>query len=73
MVVEPDQMNEHQLTDVLHAPDFPFITLTESKMHNIWYHDEADLLFYLTDSGFRVTIGSKKVLFDHGYGRTNPN
>lgn len=52
------------LCDVLlDAENFPFITLTESKISNIWYHDKIDNLFYLTLRGFKILRkGSKKQL-----------
>jgi hypothetical protein len=49
-------------TDVCLAPNFPFITLTESKVPNVWYHEERDELFVLSKCGFSLTKGSKKAL-----------
>jgi hypothetical protein len=49
-------------TDVCLAPNFPFITLTESKIPNVWYHEELDELFVLSERGFSLTKGSKKAL-----------
>ena len=63
-------MNEYQNTDVvINVLNCPFITLTESKMRNVWYHDEIDTLFCLTVRGFEVIKGSKKMLFERGLGR----
>lgn len=63
-------MSKHQKTDVvINMQDFPFLTLTESKIGNVWYHDKADLLFALSSRGFRVIKGSKKILFKNGLGR----
>lgn len=70
MCLEPEQMNEWQNTDVIiNVQNCPFITLTESKMPNVWYHDEIDLLFCLTARGFKVIKGSKKILFERGMER----
>lgn len=70
MCLEPEKMNEWQKTDVIiNVQNYPFITLTESKMDNIWYHDEIDLLFALTSRGFKVIKGSKKILLERGLGR----
>jgi hypothetical protein len=70
MCLEPEEMNEWQNTDVIiNVQNCPFITLTESKMANVWYHDEIDLLFALTARGFKVIKGSKKILFERGLGR----
>ena len=58
-------MNKWQKTDVLvNVKNKPFITLTESKITNVWYHDEVDTLFCLTALGFRAIIGSKNNLFE---------
>jgi len=46
----------------INMPNFPFLTLTESKMNNCWYHDHMDFLFTLTEEGFMKTNGSKKKL-----------
>lgn len=69
-IIEPEEMNEWQKTDiVLNVQNRPFITLTESKMPNLWYHDEIDEVFCLTSKGFKVIKGSKKILFERGLGR----
>tara|TARA_R110002096_G_scaffold178359_1_gene355276 strand:+ start:466 stop:687 length:222 start_codon:yes stop_codon:yes gene_type:complete len=50
-------------TDVLLGVNCPFITLTESKMGNVWYHDTEDFLCHITARGFRVLKhGSKSAL-----------
>jgi hypothetical protein len=70
MCLEPKEMNEWQKTDVvINVLNCPFITLTESKMANLWYHEEMDAVFCLTSQGFKVIKGSKKILFDRGLGR----
>lgn len=70
MCLEPEQMNEWQKTDVIiNMQSSPFITLTESKMVNVWYHDDIDELFCLTAAGFKVIKGSKKILFNQGLER----
>ena len=55
-------------TDILlNADNFPFITLTESKMDNHWYHEKTDRLFILTADGFMMRrYGSKKRLEKRG-------
>jgi len=56
-------MSEYQKTDVcITADNFPFITLTESKVPNVWYHDSMDFLFSHTSKGFKHIKGSKKIL-----------
>lgn len=38
-----EEMNEHQLTDVVFlGRNFHFLTLTESKLPNVWYHQSFD-------------------------------
>jgi hypothetical protein len=70
MCLEQEEMNEYQYTDVvINVLNVPFMTLTESKMGNVWYHDEIDALFCLTARGFKVIKGSKKILFERGLGR----
>ena len=70
MCLNREEMNKWQMTDVvINVKNCPTITLTESKMQNIWYHDEIDCLFSLTNKGFKVIKGSKKVLFKHGFER----
>ncbi len=64
------EINKHQKTDViLNMGGVPFMTLTESKIPNTWYHEDLDYLFLLTSKGFRVHKGSKKTLFKQGVGR----
>jgi hypothetical protein len=66
-------MGEYQKTDVVHGWDFPFMTLTESKMVNVWYHESFDWLCKYTAEGFKqekhAFKGSKKILFERGFGR----
>lgn len=50
--------------NVLNAP---FITLTESKINNHWYHETRDEIFQLTSNGFRVIKGSKKVFEENNW------
>lgn len=64
-----EEMNEYQKTDVILSWNFPFMTLTESKMSNVWYHEHFDWLCVYTARGFRPTKGSKKSLFERGFGR----
>jgi hypothetical protein len=61
-------MSQKQKTDVvLDVKNRPFITLTESKLPNVWFHDKMDRLFYLTENGFLSIKGSKKELIERGY------
>lgn len=66
-----EEMNEYQKTDVvLNMEGIPFMTLTESKMPNTWYHEELPYLFTLSSRGFRVHHkGTKEGLFKQGFGR----
>jgi hypothetical protein len=66
-----EEMNEHQKTDVvLNMEGIPFMTLTESKLHNVWYHEDLPYLFILSSRGFRVYHkGTKEGLFKRGFGR----
>jgi|GEM_PF-6638788 len=63
------ETNEYQKTDIILSWDFPFVTLTESKISNIWYHEDFDWLCTYTEGGFRPIKGSKKSLFERGFGR----
>ena len=47
---------------VININNIPFITLTESKIENVWYHDKIDSLFILTQQGFKRIKGSKCTL-----------
>lgn len=48
---------------ILNDKNMPFITLTESKVPNTWYHNKSNNLFSLTSKGFRrIKKGNKKVL-----------
>ena len=70
MCLKQEEMNEYQKTDVvINVENCPFITLTESKMANVWYHDEIDAVFCLTSRGFKIIKGSKKILFKLGLQR----
>jgi len=61
MTIEPHEMNEWQKTGVvLNAQGLPFMTLTETTLPNVWYHDEVDCLFMLTPSGFKIVYPSSK-------------
>ena len=55
-------------TDVLlDVENFPFVTLTESKMGNVWYHKDTDKIFSLTSRGFKlIPKGSKQSLEKNG-------
>ena len=65
MCLDPNEMNEYQKTDVLiDAVNCPFITLTESRISNIWYHDELDYLFTYTPLGFERIDGDKSSIMD---------
>lgn len=56
-------MSGDQKTDVLlNVENCPFVTLTESKIPNTWYHNDTDVLFRLTQNGFKIIKGSKKSL-----------
>jgi hypothetical protein len=57
-VIPKERMEEYQKTDVLHIGGFPFITMTESKMVNSWYHDKLDYVCYLSMDGFHITKNS---------------
>jgi len=67
------EIKEHQLTDVVLKSNFPFMTLTESKLPNVWYHESFDWLCKLTPMGFKqeklAFKGSKKILFEQGFER----
>jgi len=71
--IPQNELNEHQRTDVVLSWNFPFMTLTESKIPNVWYHEHFDWLCVLTSRGFKPLLnsfgGSKKKLFELGYGR----
>lgn len=42
-------------TDVVYnVKNAPFITLTESRMPNLWYHETFTVLFILTARGFKL-------------------
>ena len=70
MCLKQEEMNGGKKTDVvINVLNCPFITLTESKMVNLWYHDEIDAVFCLTSRGFKVIKGSKKILLEHGLRR----
>jgi hypothetical protein len=49
------------------------MTLTESKLPNVWYHEHFDWLCKYTSEGFKQEKmafgGSKKILFERGFGR----
>ena len=68
-----EEMNEHQLTDVVLGWNFPFMTLTESRVPNVWYHESFDWLCKYTPRGFAqeklAFKGSKKILLERGFGR----
>jgi len=68
-----EEMNEYQLTDVVLGWNFPFMTLTESKIPNVWYHESFDWLCKYTPRGFAQDKlafgGSKKILFERGFER----
>jgi hypothetical protein len=64
-----EELTEHQKTDVVLSWNFPFMTLTESKMSNVWYHASFDWLCTYTSRGFKPIKGSKKSLFKRGLGR----
>lgn len=73
LCLNPEVMNEWQKTDVVLAWNMPFMTLTESKMSNVWYHEHFDWLCKYTPDGFKQEKmafgGSKKILFERGFGR----
>lgn len=73
LTLESHEMNEHQKTDILLVENKPLITLTESKMSNLWYHEHLPFLFRLTPQGFIIepfhSCGKKEVLIRHGFGR----
>lgn len=73
LCINPEEMNEWQLTDVVLIQNCPFMTLTESKCPNVWYHEQLDWLFRYTSEGFVPDLkafgGSKKILFERGFGR----
>jgi len=61
-------MSQKQKTDVvLDVKNRPLITLTESNLPNIWFHEKMDRIFYLTPKGFLTVEGSKKKLIERGY------
>lgn len=63
-------MKDWQKTDVIiNVENAPFITLTESKLGNVWYHHEIDNLFCLTSRGFKAINGSKSKLFERNLQR----
>ena len=65
MCLDPTEMNENQKTDVLiDAVNCPFITLTEFRVGNIWYHDELNYLFTYTSLGFKRIDGEKSDITD---------
>lgn len=54
-------MKKH--TDVLlNVVNCPFVTLIESRVPNIWFHEKTDYLFCLTSKGFKLIEGNKKYL-----------
>ena len=57
------------ITDVVvNILNAPFITLKESKIPNLWYHNEIDKIFYLTSKGFKLLkVGSKKTMIKKGF------
>jgi hypothetical protein len=67
----PEELGEYQKTDVvLNIQGLPFMTLTESKLANIWYHEDLPHLFTLSSRGFRMNDkGTKERLFKKGFGR----
>ena len=73
LCLNPEEMNEWQKTDVILSWNFPFMTLTESKMPNVWYHEHFNWLCKYTPDGFKPELkafsGSKKILFERGFGR----
>lgn len=62
LCLDPEDMNEWQITDVI--VNGPFITLTESKMVNAWYHhdERIDCIFMLGPHGFKVCRVSRAEL-----------
>ena len=55
-------------TDI--AKDFlnqPFVTLTESKIPNHWYHKDYHGVFMLTKSGFKLIAQRKKFLEENNF------
>ena len=73
LCLNPEEMNEWQKTDVILSWNFPFMTLTESKMPNVWYHEHFNWLCKYTPDGFKPELkafgGSKKNLLERGFGR----
>ena len=73
LCINTEEMNEWQKTDVVLAWNIPFMTLTESKLPNVWYHEHFDWLCKHTSEGFKQEKmafgGSKKILFERGFGR----
>ena len=59
------EIHKKQVADiVLGLKNFPFATMKESKIPNIWYHEETNYLFILTNNGFKKTdLMDKKSLF----------
>ena len=53
-------MNKTYTDVVLNMQNFPFLTLTESKMSNCWYHETIDFCFCLTKGGFIMQPKSSK-------------
>jgi len=53
-------MTKYQKTDIVLTKNFPFVTMAESKIPNIWYHEDVDQLFILTPRGFKVIKNSSK-------------
>lgn len=47
---------------LINAINCPFVTLTESKVPNHWYHPNRDEIFMLTPSGFKCIRGSKSIM-----------
>lgn len=51
---------------LLGVENAPFVTLTESKLANTWYHKDIDKVFTLTAKGFKVLAnGSKEYLISN--------
>jgi hypothetical protein len=71
LTVPFEEMSKFQKTDVvLNMVNVPFMTLTESKIPNTWYHELLPYLFVWTSRGFRVHhMATKEGLFKQGFGR----
>lgn len=70
LVVPPEDLSVYQRTEFcLNMNGVPLITLTESKIPNIWYHRELPFLFSLVSRGFVITRGTKEGLIKRGLGR----